>query len=133
MDIFDYRINQPLAIEDVISVLTGSGINRPVTDIARVKKMFENADLTISAWQDDRLIGLARSLTDWCYCCYLSDLAVHEDFQRQGIGRQLVALTRKEIGEECMLLLLSAQGAMEYYPRLRMDKLDNAFLFNRTR
>jgi GNAT superfamily N-acetyltransferase len=132
MDAFSYRINGLLGIDDVINVLAGSGINRPVDDKERISKMFQNADLVVSAWHGDRLIGVSRALTDWCYCCYLSDLAVHKDFQRKGIGKELIALTRKQIGDGCMLLLLSAPSAMEYYPRINMVKLSNAFIFHRT-
>jgi ribosomal protein S18 acetylase RimI-like enzyme len=95
--------------------------------------MYTNSNLIISARDGEQLIGIARSLTDFSFCCYLSDLAVKKDYQRSGIGKELINRTRNIIGDECMLLLLSAPAAMEYYPKIGMDNIQNAFLFNRKR
>jgi predicted N-acetyltransferase YhbS len=93
--------------------------------------MFENANLTISAWSNGSLIGIARALTDFCYCCYLSDLAVDKKFQNKGIGKELVKRIKKEITPDSMLLLLSAPTAMQYYPKIKFEKVDNGFIINR--
>jgi predicted N-acetyltransferase YhbS len=95
--------------------------------------MFEAPALIISAWQDDRLIGIARSLTDFAYCCYLSDLAVDREFQGLGIGTELVQQTRSAIGDEVSLVLLSAEGAMTYYPSIGFSPAGNAFVIKRAR
>lgn len=131
MEDITYRINDPLPTKDVVDVLVGSGINRPVSEPGRIAQMFQNADVVVSAWHGGRLVGVSRALTDWCYCCYLSDLAVHRDYQKKGIGREMITITRKEIGNGCMLLLLAAPSAMDYYPLLKMEKLSNAFMFHR--
>ncbi|WP_338539793.1 GNAT family N-acetyltransferase [Paenibacillus tundrae] len=131
MDIL-YKINADLKPEDVQNVFRSSGIKRPVDDRDRIQRMIENATLTVSAWHDDKLIGLARAITDFAYCCYLSDLAVSKDYQRNGIGRQLIERVRSHLGEEVALLLLSAPTAMEYYPRLGFEKTEKAFLIPRT-
>ena len=130
MDI-TYKINSPVSAEEVIEVFKSSGINRPVNDKPRIQQMLDKADLIISAWNDDKLIGIARSLTDFCYCCYLSDLAVRMEYQHQGIGKQLVYLTREEVGKQSMVLLLAAPAAMGYYSKIGMEKNDNAFIFGR--
>ena len=93
--------------------------------------MIDNANLTITAWSGSDLIGIARSLTDFCYCCYLSDLAVDKKFQHKGIGKELIQRTRKEISEDSMLLLLSAPEAMEYYPKVNFEFVDNGFIIKR--
>lgn len=93
--------------------------------------MYTHANLVVSAWENDQLIGVARSLTDFCYCCYLSDLAVHKTYQNQGIGRELIELTRREIGPESMLLLIAAPSAVDYYPKLKMDKVAHGFIYPR--
>ena len=72
---FHYKINVPLATPDILRVYNGSGIKRPTHDVPRIEKMFAQANLIASAWDDDKLIGIARALTDHSYCCYLSDLA----------------------------------------------------------
>ncbi|WP_145407534.1 GNAT family N-acetyltransferase [Paenibacillus xylanexedens] len=131
MDIL-YKMNADLKTEDVQNVFRSSGIKRPVDDGNRIQRMIENATLTVSAWHDDKLIGLARAITDFSYCCYLSDLAVSKEYQRNGIGRQLIERVRSYLGEEVALLLLSAPTAMEYYPRLGFEQTEKAFLIPRT-
>lgn len=119
--------------EAVIALYRDSGLNRPVDDAERIAAMYRNSDLIISAWEDDRLVGVARSITDSVYCCYLSDLAVLKTFQGKGIGKELIARTRAAAGDGCILLLLSAPGAMTYYPAIGMETLSNAFMFQRKR
>ena len=126
-----YKINQPLKTEDIIEVFDSSGIIRPTDNPARIRKMFDNSNLVISAWDKDKLVGISRSVTDFSYCCYLSDLAVHKDYQSLGIGKELIRLTETNIGESKMLLLLSAKPAMEYYPKVGFDKVDCGFIIKR--
>lgn len=129
----DYRLDVPLSTAAVIGLFDASGIRRPSTDPTRIERMFANADLVLSAWHGERLVGLCRALTDFSYCCYLSDLAVDRAYQRRGIGRTLVEQLRQRLGEEVSLVLLSAPEAMDYYPRLGFETLDNAFLIRRQR
>jgi predicted N-acetyltransferase YhbS len=93
--------------------------------------MYANSNLVVTAWDDERLVGISRALTDFSYCCYLSDLAVANNYQKAGIGKMLVALTKEFLGDECMLLLLAAPSAIDYYPKIGMEKLDNAFMIKR--
>lgn len=96
--------------------------------------MLDHANLTVTAWAGDKLlVGIARSVTDFSLCCYLSDLAVDECYQRSGIGKMLVTLARIVAGEEASLILLSAPAAMEYYPKIGFEKLENAFAIRRER
>ena len=118
-------------IETIIEVYDNSGINRPTTDKARIEKMYQHANLVITAWDAETLVGIARSLTDFCYCCYLSDLAVKKAYQKKGIGKKLIRLTKEEIGENAMLLLLSAASAMDYYPKVGLETVKNGFIINR--
>lgn len=126
-----YALSKDIPVEAIISLLDSSGINRPTSDPHRIEAMFRASDLTISAWDGDLLIGIARSLTDFCYCCYLSDLAVRKEYQSAGIGKALVALTREKIGPQTMLLLLAAPSAVDYYPKLGMEKMDRAYIYPR--
>ncbi|WP_422396643.1 GNAT family N-acetyltransferase [Sphingomonas profundi] len=97
--------------------------------------MLDGASLVITARTIDsgQLVGIARSLTDWSYACYLSDLAVDRDFQGRGIGRRLIALTREHAGQESMCLLVSAPEAKAFYRRIGMPAIDSAFLYPRAR
>lgn len=117
----------------VAELFKHSGIKRPHEDLERIQKMIDHADILITAWVDDQMIGVARALTDFAYCCYLSDLAVDAKYHKHGIGRELVKQLQSIIGEECSLVLLSAPGAVDYYPRLGFDKSDKAFVIPRKR
>lgn len=129
----EYRHNFPLDAADVAAVFNASGIRRPTHDLARIERMFANANLVLSAWHEGKLVGVCRALTDFSYCCYLSDLAVDKAYQKDGIGRELVARVQSAIGEEVALILLSAPEAMAYYPKLGFDKIENGFIIKRTR
>lgn len=126
-----FRFDVTPTADQIIQVYTSSGINRPVTDKPRIKKMYANSNLIVTAWNGDELIGISRSLTDFCYCCYLSDLAVSEPYQKQGIGKKLIELTKQKIGNDSMLLLLSAPTAMGYYPKVGLKKVENGFILDR--
>jgi predicted N-acetyltransferase YhbS len=93
--------------------------------------MFAASDLIITAWDGDELAGVARSITDWVWSCYLADLAVNKQYQAMGIGKKLIELTKEKVGEQTMVLLLSVPSAMEYYPKVGMKKVDNGFIINR--
>jgi predicted N-acetyltransferase YhbS len=93
--------------------------------------MYANSNLVITAWDGDQLVGVSRSLTDFCYCCYLSDLAVRKEYQKQGIGKELIHLTQEKIGQQTTLILFAAPSAMEYYPRVGFKKAENAFAIKR--
>jgi ribosomal protein S18 acetylase RimI-like enzyme len=127
-----FRINAPVSTGQVIEVFRSSGINRPVDDEARIAQMLRYGNLTITAWHGDQLVGFARSLTDYCFCCYLSDLAVRGDFQRRGIGKKLIELTKAQVGEQTTLLLLAAPAAKDYYPKTGMDRYVDTFVIKRT-
>lgn len=129
----EYRDNQNLEPVEVARLFEASGINRPTKDIRRIARMFANADLVISAWDGVRLVGVSRALTDYSYCCYLSDLAVDVAYQKHGIGQELIRRTRSIIGEEVSLILMSAPGAMSYYPQVGFALADNAYVIPRKR
>ncbi len=126
-----YKINHPLKTQDIIDVFDSSGIRRPTKDPKRIEKMFANANLTITAWDGDKLVGISRSLTDFSFCCYLSDLAVRNEYQKLGLGKELIRITKENIGENVLLLLLSAPPAMEYYPKVGFERVKNGFIIKR--
>lgn len=124
-----YKKNEVITAQQFIDLLnrTSLGPRRPVDDVACIQGMLDNANLTITAWQDDKLVGIARSVTDFVFCCYLSDLAVDEAVQQGGIGRQLIAATAAELGPKCTLHLISAPLAMDYYPKVGFEKNDRCW------
>jgi GNAT superfamily N-acetyltransferase len=129
----DYRLNQPVTAAAVADLFRASGIRRPADDLPRIQAMLDHANLTLTAWGGDRLIGVGRALTDYRYCCYLSDLAVDRAYQRQGVGREIVAQMRAALGPEVTLLLLAAPEAMDYYPHIGFTPVENAWIIHRER
>ncbi len=85
--------------------------------------MLEHVNLIITASEKYVLIGAARSLTDYLFCTYLFDLAVDQAYQKQGIGKELIRLTKLE-STRAKLILLSAPKAVEYYPKIGMKQLE---------
>lgn len=128
-----YARDQTLSTADVIRVFVASGIHRPSDDEARIGAMFANASLVIAAWDGDRLVGVCRALTDFSYCCYVSDLAVELAYQRQGIGRTLLAKVKEAVGEQVAVLLVASATASDYYLALGFQPLQRGFLLPRQR
>ena len=119
----EYRVNVPIGVEQAIDLYRRStlGERRPVDRPDIFEGMLKHANLTVTAWQEDRLLGIARTLTDFSYVAYLADLAVDAEFQKQGIGRRLVEETRRHLQRECMIVLLAAPKANEYYAGLGFE------------
>ena len=126
-----YRVNAPVTTQMVADLFRASGIRRPVDDLPRIQKMLDHANLTITAWDGEKLVGIARALTDFSFCCYLSDLAVDKAYQKQGIGKELVRRVLEAIGEEAILLLLAAPEATEYYPHIGFQQVNRAWAIDR--
>ena len=128
-----YKINEPITTDQFIELLQSSGLGarRPVTDRACMEGMLSNSNLTVSAWQDGKLAGIARSITDFHYACYLSDLAVAGEHQGKGIGRTLQALTQQELGPNCKLILVAAPAANPYYERLGFTSNPRCWVLDR--
>lgn len=116
----EYKINEPITTEQFVALLKSStlGERRPVEDRECMKGMISNSNLTVSAWQNSELVGIARSVTDFHYACYLSDLAVSEEHQKLGIGKQLQVLTQEQLGPKCKLILIAAPTANSYYEHI---------------
>lgn len=126
----EYATEPDLSVDEFIGVLETSTLSerRPVDDRACIAGMLEHADLIVTARAAGILVGVARSVTDFHYCCYLSDLAVDQRYQKRGIGRRLIDETQNRLGPHCKLILLSAPAAIEYYPRIGFEKHPQAWI-----
>ena len=126
-----YAIEENLSVKEFLAVLKESGLaeRRPVHDETRIAKMLSNADIIVTARINGKLIGVARSVSDFTYCTYLSDLAVSLEYQKKGIGRELIRYTKNSTGE-AKLILLSAPAAIDYYPRIGMKRHEYCFMLD---
>jgi predicted N-acetyltransferase YhbS len=124
-----YRTGNDIDLDQMIDLYVDStlGERRPVEDRERMRRMLDQADLVITAWDGDTMVGISRSVTDWVYCTYLSDLAVRSSHQSQGVGRELVRLTRRAT-PQASLILLAAPKAAGYYPKIGMTRHESAWM-----
>ena len=129
MTAINYRTGNDLDLEAVIKLYRAStlGERRPLNDRERMRAMLQHANLVITAWDGEILVGIARSLTDHSFVTYLSDLAVRESHQRRGIGRELIRRTQEASGR-VQIVLLSAPKAAEYYPRIGFEPHPSAWV-----
>lgn len=125
-----YRSDADISVEAAINLYRAStlGERRPIDRPDIFEGMLKNATLIISAWHDDKLVGLSRTLTDFTYVAYLADLAVDLAYQQQGIGKRLIAETKKMLGQECMIVLLAAPKANAYYPKVGFEHHPRAWV-----
>ena len=116
----EYRTDRALSADEFIDVLQRSTLaqRRPIHDRACIEGMVKHANLMVTGWDGATLIGVARSVTDFSYACYLSDLAVDVQYQRTGIGRGLVSHTLKQLGPHCKIRLIAAPAAADYYAKI---------------
>jgi predicted N-acetyltransferase YhbS len=126
-----YQIENNLGVEEFTQVLINStlGERRPIHEPERIAKMLEYGNLIITARHNGKLVGVSRSLTDFLYCTYLSDLAIDEKYQKQGIGKELIRLTKKET-PKAKLILLAAPKAVNYYPKIGMTKWEQCYVLD---
>jgi GNAT superfamily N-acetyltransferase len=127
---FRYETSRKISTDEFIDLLHRSTLaeRRPVTDFKCIQAMLEHANLLCTAWHGEQLVGVARSVTDFERCCYLSDLAVDERYQKMGIGKELIKQTQSKLGDNAMIILLSAPKAEGYYPKIGFDAHPSAWM-----
>jgi N-acetylglutamate synthase-like GNAT family acetyltransferase len=112
----EYKINAAIDASELIDLYESAGLDRPC-DLLKVRKMLIHAKLTVSAWKGRQLVGIARCLSDFSYCCMLADLAVHSSYQKNGIGSKLLEITIKEAEEGAIMLVLASGASRDFLIR----------------
>ncbi len=128
-----YQREPDLSPDEFIGVLVRATLaeRRPIHDLDTIRAMLRNADVILTARLDGLLVGVSRAITDFAYCTYLSDLAVDEKCQRQGVGRELIRRTHEAAGLHTTLILLAAPKAQAYYPHVGMTKHESCWVVAR--
>ena len=131
--VVDYKINEAISSEQFTDLLKRStlGERRPVDDAECMQGMISNSNLVITAWIGNNLVDISRCVTDFHYCCYLSDLAVDSSYQKDGIGRQLQIKTQEQLGPKCVLIFLAAPAANSYYEQVGYTNNERCWVLNR--
>ena len=129
----EYKINAPVSTDQFMELLHEStlGERRPIENYECMEGMVKNSNLTVTTWIGDNLIGIARSVTDFHYACYLSDLAVHKKYQNSGIGKKLLVITQEQLGPKCKLILIAAPAANSYYEHIGFTNNSRCWILNR--
>jgi len=125
-----YAVEPGLSGSEFIDVLRRSTLaeRRPVNDTTRIDAMLQNSNIILAARAEGKLVGISRAVTDFSYCCYLSDLAVDVEFQAHGIGRELIRRTHEAAGVKTTLILIAAPKARTYYPHIGMEAHDSCWI-----
>lgn len=133
MPTMTYHLEPNLEAHEFIDVLVRSTLaeRRPVHDLDTIRAMLKNADVIVTARLDGLLVGISRAITDFAFCTYLSDLAVDERHQRQGIGRELIRRTHEAAGLHTALILLAAPKAQTYYPHIGLTRHESCWTLPR--
>ena len=126
----EYHTDRKITTEQFIQILKDSTLaeRRPVNDSNRMQKMVKNAAIMISAWDENLLVGIARSISDFAHWTYLADLAVHQKYHKKGIGKKLIELTRTVTGEDVNMILIAAPAAKDYYGHLGFSKNEQSWV-----
>lgn len=124
-----YSHDRRITATQFVDVLRRSTLaqRRPVDDLQRISAMLAHANLLCTAWDGDTLVGVSRALTDFAYCCYLSDLAVDVSYQKKGVGKGLIACTQSRLHPQCKIILLAAPLAEGYYPKIGFHHFHSAW------
>lgn len=123
-----YRTGWPLSVPQFAELLRSCtlGGRRPVDEPEVLASMLAHANLLVTAWEDDLLVGACRCFTDFRYVTYCSDLAVRESHQRFGIGTQLLREAFR--AAPCRMVLLAAPQATGYYPAIGFQPHPSAWM-----
>ncbi len=122
-----------MSVAQLREIYSASGLVRPVADAARIRKMRDGANLWVTAWDGGLLVGVTRALTDGAFCCYVSDVGVRREYQKRGIGREMLRRLHARLGDEVMVLLLANPKARDYYGKVGYHRVDNAWKISRAR
>ena len=128
-----YTSNQQITANEFIDILKRSTLSerRPIGDHSCIEGMLEHADIFALALEGEKIVGVARAMTDFHYACYLSDLAVDVAYQKMGVGEQLIATVQKQLENSCKIILLSAPDAARYYPKIGFTQHHSAWVLKK--
>lgn len=114
-----FQVEEELALEEYVFILEDSGLGkrRPMEDRQHLNRMIKGSNLLVTARENGNLVGFLRGLSDFCYRCFIADLAVAKNYQGKGIGREILTFTRS-LAPEARLILFAAEDAEPFYQKL---------------
>lgn len=131
--VIQYKDTKRVSAADVARIFEHSGIRRPYHDLPRIQRMIDHSGLLITAWAGQQMVGVARAVSDFSYCCYLSDLAVDRSYQKQGIGKTLLERLKRKLSDEVSLILISAPEPEAFYVKAGFIRAERSYIIPRSR
>lgn len=111
----------------VLGLFNAAGIGKPNWTTERLQRSINNSTLVVTAWENEKLVGYLSVVSDLAWVGYVSQLAVDPSLQKNGIGKELIQLTEKTLGDEVTLVLHSSDQATTFYEKLGFDLYSNVF------
>ncbi len=99
----------------------------------RIAKLVKTVTISLVARnENDLIVGALFGLTDYAYWLYVTDLGVDRDYERQGIGRQLMKIAHDKAGGEkdIAVYLIANENAVSFYEKLGMKKANDVMQYN---
>jgi predicted N-acetyltransferase YhbS len=121
----EFRTIKPADYEAVRQFLAENGWEKRVADAEKFYKMMENANRTIVALENNRVVGFARALCDDVSNGYIGTVAVAADFRRKGIGRKLVERLMGD-DENITWVLRAGRGSEKFWEKMGFSVSDAA-------
>ncbi|MDN6639470.1 MAG: GNAT family N-acetyltransferase [Tetragenococcus sp.] len=127
----EIKVNEPLSVEQVATLYQETAFDKPLEDKNRLQEMINHTPLVLSAWSDENLLGFARCLTDFEYFCYLSDVLILPNYQKQGIGKMLINEMKEYLGTRTTISLRADDDALGFYEKIGFEPTDKMYRIHR--
>ncbi|HSD85294.1 MAG TPA: GNAT family N-acetyltransferase, partial [Anaerolineae bacterium] len=114
-----YRNDHEIDLDQLTALFNSVGWERRTADRDRLAQLVRGSLYVISAWEGERLVGFARAISDGAFNAYISTVAVLPEYQKRGIGRELIQ--RLSDGRDHLQFVLHAnERAYPFYLHLNL-------------
>ena len=122
-----YQDNTPISIDSLTQLYQSVGWRNYYKAPAIMSQLLPGAWHYISAWEEDQLVGLIRTISDGCYILYIQDILVHPDYQRQAIGTSLMKqmLERAKDMQQIILTTDDTEKTIQFYQSLGFQTMQD--------
>lgn len=97
---------------------------------SRLKKAFDNCETVFTAWDQDKLVGLANAIDDGELTAYVHYLCVNPAYQGQGIGKELLHRIKERYKSFLYIILIAEnEPLIEYYKQNEFKYMDGRYVF----
>lgn len=114
---------RPVTLDDykqVREVMRAAGLEKGDVEESRMRRMIDNANRTVGAWDGERMVGFARALCDEAFNGYIGTVCVDPDYQRRGIGTELVRQLIED-SPEITWVLRAGRGSGPFWEKQGFD------------